>query len=299
MPSPLFRTPAIVPIISGQIGGLSAAHTQTGDNLLAALLALRDDVATMFVWLGYTGRVSQAAPLADGAGFKIPNGSKYLLRGRPVQVQVSGSGQRIDLAASAGSTVYVYADVNDTTGALTVASIGALDVTRPLAGQPCLGKFDVTASTCTVHDDAATRVVTLSSLAERIAALEAGGSGGGSGGSGGGAPIGDAQSILWDSPYPMTIAVKIAQLLADVEERLTGLVEAGGRRPRQTNVDQMMVELALARQGVIALLPSAGLRSQSANVLGTNAGLWGNGGNGSPDFIETELVINPDGTIEA
>lgn len=132
-------------------------------------------------------------------------------------------------------------------------------------------------------------------LLRRLQVLEAGGSGGG--GSGGGAAY--ASLLPWSADDPRPTTVVIEEKLGALRAEMLAAIATGGRRPRQTNIDQVVRELALARQATISLAPPAGLRSQSANVLDTVAGLWGSGENSSPDFIDTELVLNPDGTLEA
>lgn len=72
-----------------------------------------------------------------------------------------------------------------------------------------------------------------------------------------------------------------------------------GTRPAITDTDQLTTELAITRQGVIALQPDEGERSRSANVEAAVDGTFGDGTNSHPDFVDyTTATQNEDGEFE-
>ncbi len=128
-------------------------------------------------------------------------------------------------------------------------------------------------------------------VAARLTALASGGGGG------------DGPAVLWEylvrNESTTTTIIQYIQVQLDaLESRVMLAIATGGSRPRQSNFDQLVREHAITRQTTIQLAPPGGLRSQSANYLDTVDGLWGDGDNGSPDFITTELVLNADGSLE-
>ena len=130
---------------------------------------------------------------------------------------------------------------------------------------------------------------------DRLQVLEAGGDGGTG-------TIGPAYAskLPWQ-PAPGDVrdtVTVVLELMALLETELLEAIADGGRRPRETIVDQIVREMAIVRQTTVALSPNDGLRSQSANVLSTVDGIFGDGGNW-PDYLETEMTLNPDGTLEA
>jgi hypothetical protein len=148
------------------------------------------------------------------------------------------------------------------------------------------------------HDD-------LDSVHARLQLLEgteeSSGSGSGSGSGGGGSET--ALVYLTQLKYSATDTrradIVIEEMLDQMEARLELLILEGGRRPMQTHMDQMRHELAIVRQSTIALLPGAGERSQSANVVAIEGGgIYGDGSLSYPEHIITDLTLNTDGTIE-
>jgi hypothetical protein len=101
----------------------------------------------------------------------------------------------------------------------------------------------------------------------------------------------------WSVVYEADKAALRAELLT--------LIQSGGTRPMVTPLDQLVAEHAITRQLAIrlsaesALTINDGERSQSANLVQmTDETIFGDGTNGHPDFIDTDMTINADGTIE-
>lgn len=93
-----------------------------------------------------------------------------------------------------------------------------------------------------------------------------------------------------------------ATVMLDLEQRIIALESSSansGTRPAITDTDQITTELAITRQGVIALQPDEGERSRSANIEATVDGTFGDGTNSHPDFVDyTNATQNDDGEFE-
>lgn len=298
MSIPSFRSPVIVPITPGQIGGMATAHTDTANNLKTALEQMRADAAVLWASLGYVGRIvgtdaTAGACVCDGLTVTIPNGTAFLIQGSPVLIAESGAGLSIDLDAYPSQpTLYIYLELSAT----NTPQVAAIETTpQPAlvaAGKPCLGKFTTTEIAATVDDSLASKVRKYTFTTATTP------TGDGDGETPANVPTA-LEQLAWQlAPGDERDAVTvILELLDTLDSALRTAIADGGRRPRETIVDQIVRELAITRQTTLKLSPPDGLRSQSANVLSTVDGIYGDGGHW-PDYLETEMTLNPDGTLE-
>lgn len=165
------------------------------------------------------------------------------------------------------------------------------NVTRPVLGAGTVAKVTTDADSVTevlADYDTADLIPSMPALLNLI------GSGGGGGGS-----ISYAAQLLHTEADARPHLTVLTELLAQLEARLLLAIAQGGRRPMQTHEDQLMHAAALIRQITIALSPDTGERHQSANILATVDGIYGDGSGSYPDHLgPTTLVLNTDGELE-
>jgi hypothetical protein len=116
--------------------------------------------------------------------------------------------------------------------------------------------------------------------------------------SGGGAAYSGLAPWLPVPGDPRKTSVVLDERFAALESTLRDEIAEGGIRPRSTRVDHLIHEHALTRQMAGSLVPVELERSQSANLIKAVDGIFGDGSNNHPDFIDTDLTINEDGSLE-
>jgi hypothetical protein len=104
--------------------------------------------------------------------------------------------------------------------------------------------------------------------------------------------------LKWSEDDARNAIVVLLELLEQLEARLMVAIQTGGRRPQQTPLDQLYFEHSLTRRTLIGLVPGLGEKTQSANVVPSVEGVFGDGTDGHPDFIDTSLTLNSDGVLE-
>lgn len=233
-----------------------------------------------------------ALPALSALSLVLPSGGRWLIQNQlyPLNADVT-----IDTVPPSG-TFYGFLSVDPDSDEPTVLETdwystfptGGTLAALVEAGKPCLGK--VTASdTATTAIDATSATGHADLIYTQAGLLTLMGSGGESG------------PAYWDpltksSSDTTTIQQAIDAKVAALKAELLDTISAGGARPQTTPLDALMHKLAIVSDSVVSLKPDDGERMEDAMVVHYDVdggGLYGDGTDSYPDFIDTELEFDP------
>lgn len=311
----MYLPPIITTLATGQIGGLSTAHNDTGNSLAAALAALRSDIATQNMASAGAGRFidTDAAAALGGTGaprigvglaIELPD-AVWLVGGLPVTpadladyVSPAGSdpGYVVLDDAPPSGTFYGHLtlayDAEERTYSLIVnwhASAGWTALQRQAeraAGRPCIGLVTTGVDDIAALDLTDADVIWSARLLQsKVTTALAAGDGGGGGGGGGGTSVTRLDQLVYNEAHPVTATTYVEGLLDAQAATLTALIQSGGRVPAPSQLGlttHRIAQLLLMMRGIDTL--------QVEGVEGAYV-RKGLGGDGSAD-TENLVVLN-------
>lgn len=298
----MFFPPVVTPIIRGQTEGFSTAFNDTGANLRAGLLALRDDLARQNIAFYGGGRFvstpgetngdtpTGGAVKGQGLSIQLPSAT-WMVDGFVVSVDalfdyVEGAqGGYVSLDVEAGGDFWVYISLlfDPQTGySLEAECLGAKTSERRAQGKPCVAKVTTGADSVLSIDHSHADVIwSMAMLQNKITALGAAGSGtGGSGGSGG--PFFLTQ-IVASEDDATSAKDYIDQKNAEQDAKLA--LGNSGTDSMAAFFDKIADEAAINRAGLAEVNPHAIERGEISVVVREA----GHGQDSTPDYTPDTL----------